>query len=318
MELIRKYILKLYKNIFKANCELDINFNIDEKIYFKSFIACKDSFKLNIRLSTRTFNDYNSKMFRRIAAIIKIIEKTKYFKNALFCYDDGIHNLLRKQNITFCSRHNFNILIPDSYYVESLGHTEILRSLKNLNMFKFEIAYFVGGKNGLIRKNTEIGDRGRLVLHSLNERDILKCDISFFANLRSNINYEIFHNFFIKNNLGENYRMKIDQMYDYLIQVDVDGNTNSFEGFFHKLYSGRPLLKIKSSLGYRQWYYDRLKPDYHYFDVKSDLSNFREKYYQALEEYKTTKVFPGREFISKMNYDEELQLAADKISFYFK
>jgi hypothetical protein len=107
-------------------------------------------------------------------------------------------------------------------------------------------------------------------------------------------------------------------MYFFLVQVDVDGHTNSFPGFFHKLYSGRPLLKIRSSLGYRQWYYDRLTPDYHYFDVKSDLSNFREKYYQALEEYKTTKVFPGREFICKINYDEELKLAADKISFYFK
>ena len=106
--------------------------------------------------------------------------------------------------------------------------------------------------------------------------------------------------------------------YIFFFQIDIDGQSNSWPGFYHKLYSGRPLLKIRSSHAYKQWYYVRLKPDYHYFDVKSDLSNFREKYYQALEEYKTTNVFPGREFISKMNYDEELQLAADKISFYFK
>ncbi len=321
-ELIKKSILKTYKNIFKVNCELNINFNIDEKIYFKSFIACKDSFKLNIKLSTRTLNDYNSRMFKRIASIIKIIEYSKYFKNALFCYDDGIYNL-REQSITFCSRHDFHILIPDSYYVESHGYSKLLYSLKNLNKIKSQIAYFVGGKNGLINKLFEICDRGRLILHSLKESDILKCNISI--NRNSDINsdnlqkiYKVFGNFFLKNNLNEHYRMKINEMYYYLIQVDVDGNTNSFEGFFHKLYSGRPLLKIRSSLGYRQWYYDRLKPDYHYFDVKSDLSNFREKYNQALEQSKTTKVFPSREFISKMNYEDELQLAADKIAFHFK
>ena len=322
LELIKKSILENYKNIFKVNCDLNINLNIDEKIYFKSFIACKDSFKLNIKLSTRTLNNYNSQMFKRIASIIKIIEHSKYFKNALFCYGDGTYNL-RKQSITFCSRHDFYILIPDSYYVESHGYSKILHSLKNLNKIKSEIAYFVGGVNGLINRLYEIRDRGRIILHSLKEIDILKCNISVNRNFYINSPkekkiYEIFGNFFLKNHLNEHYRVKINQMYDYLIQVDVDGNTNSFEGFFHKLYSGRPLLKIRSSYGYKQWYYDRLKPDYHYFDVKSDLSNFREKYNEALEQSKTTKVFPGREFISKMNYDEELQLAADKISFYFK
>jgi len=37
--------------------------------------------------------------------------------------------------------------------------------------------------------------------------------------------------------------------------------------------TGSPLLKVASRHGYRQWYYDRLKPWVHYVPVAADLSD---------------------------------------------
>jgi len=58
----------------------------------------------------------------------------------------------------------------------------------------------------------------------------------------------------------------------YRFQLDIDGNTNSW-GCFNKLLTGSPLLKVASRHGYRQWYYDRLKPWVHYVPVAADLSD---------------------------------------------
>jgi hypothetical protein len=65
------------------------------------------------------------------------------------------------------------------------------------------------------------------------------------------------------------------QLYRY--NIDIDGNVNSFSGLYFKLLSGSPVLKVESSRGFRQWYYDRLAPFENYVPVKPDLSDLSEK-----------------------------------------
>ena len=60
-------------------------------------------------------------------------------------------------------------------------------------------------------------------------------------------------------------------------QIDIDGNTNSWPGLFQKLLLGNPVLKVASPYGYRQWYYDRLRPWVHFIPVSSDMSDLVEK-----------------------------------------
>jgi hypothetical protein len=275
----------------------------------------KDSFKIQIELSEITIDIINIKFgqIQKLLSIIYICTYAKTLNNILISLGDHSSLKINDPTVTFCSNKSHDILVPDSNYIMHKGYIHELKKLENLPKVLSCIAYFVGGILGLQK------DRGLLVKFSLLNSDILKVNIAItqktkifckkwtpeISTLCTN------NNLYIK-------RIELIKMYDYLIQIDVDGVCNAWSGFFHKLYSGRPLLKIQSSLGFKQWYYDRLKANYHYFDLKSDLSNFREKYNEALEQSKTTKVFPGREFISKMNYDDELQLAANKISFYFK
>jgi hypothetical protein len=46
----------------------------------------------------------------------------------------------------------------------------------------------------------------------------------------------------------------------YRYQIDIDGNASSWDGFVMKLLSGGPVLKVRSAMGFEQWFYDRLKP----------------------------------------------------------
>ncbi len=60
-------------------------------------------------------------------------------------------------------------------------------------------------------------------------------------------------------------------------QIDIDGNSNAWEGFFIKLCTGSPVLKFGSAFGFRQWYYDRLVPWLNVVPVAADGSDLLEK-----------------------------------------
>ena len=309
-KIILSYICnKLCNNNFKKYLSLDVQ--IDNQLPGRIFKVNKDQEKVKINISKKIFKNFIllNIIHYQLESYLEIIVKTKKIINALFYIGDkkNLNTLKNKSVIIGCSNDPCDLLVPDPLYIMNKAYLKQLAQVDNtLSFIKSNLSFFAGNMFGTERIN--------ILNYQKKNLDIVKA-VLLKKKLNSNIK-SAYSN--VSTEFFSDTKITFEEMYSFLIQIDIDGNSNSWPGFYHKLYSGRPLLKIRSSLGYRQWYYDRLKPDYHYFDVKSDLSNFREKYYQALEEYQTTKVFPGREFISKMNYDEELQIAADKISFYFK
>jgi Glycosyl transferase family 90 len=59
--------------------------------------------------------------------------------------------------------------------------------------------------------------------------------------------------------------------------IDIDGFSNTWGNLLIRMAYGCCVLKVGSQFGYRQWYYDRLKPWEHYVPVKADMSDFAEK-----------------------------------------
>ena len=59
--------------------------------------------------------------------------------------------------------------------------------------------------------------------------------------------------------------------------IDLDGQTNTWSNLIVRMHFGCCILKVASRHGFRQWYYDRLRPWEHYVPVKADLSDFREQ-----------------------------------------
>jgi hypothetical protein len=59
--------------------------------------------------------------------------------------------------------------------------------------------------------------------------------------------------------------------------LDIDGHSNAWSNLFTRLLFGCCVLKVESRFGYRQWYYDRLRPWEHYIPVAADLSDIEER-----------------------------------------
>ncbi|MDX6807055.1 glycosyl transferase family 90 [Terrihabitans rhizophilus] len=59
--------------------------------------------------------------------------------------------------------------------------------------------------------------------------------------------------------------------------IDIDGQTNTWSNLLVRFHYGCCVLKVESQHGYRQWYYDRIKPWEHFIPVRADLSDLAEK-----------------------------------------
>ena len=99
-------------------------------------------------------------------------------------------------------------------------------------------------------------------------------------------------------------------------QIDVDGNSNSWPGLFHKLYSGSPGPKVGSPFDFRQWYYDRLIAWHNYVPVASDMGDLVEKVEWLRRNDDTAREIGrrGHELAASLNYEAEVIGAAPIIS----
>jgi glycosyl transferase family 90 len=59
--------------------------------------------------------------------------------------------------------------------------------------------------------------------------------------------------------------------------IDIDGNSNAWSNLFTRLLLGCCVIKVGSQRGYRQWYYEDLRPFEHFVPVAADLSDLIEK-----------------------------------------
>lgn len=59
--------------------------------------------------------------------------------------------------------------------------------------------------------------------------------------------------------------------------IDIDGYSNTWSNLLVRMLYGCCVLKVDSQLGFRQWYYDGIRPYEHYVPVSADMSDFAEK-----------------------------------------
>ncbi len=98
--------------------------------------------------------------------------------------------------------------------------------------------------------------------------------------------------------------------------LDIDGNSNTWSNFFTRLLAGCCVIKVASPLGYRQWYYDALKPWEHFVPVEADLSDLLEKidWCRANDRACAEIAAAGRAFAMRRDFDTEMALAVDTLN----
>lgn len=97
--------------------------------------------------------------------------------------------------------------------------------------------------------------------------------------------------------------------------IDIDGFSNTWDNLFIRLLFGCCVLKVDSQVGFRQWYYDRLRPYEHYVPIKADLSDLdhqvdwvRSNPAKAEEIART-----GSALAQSMTFESETEFAAQEI-----
>lgn len=102
--------------------------------------------------------------------------------------------------------------------------------------------------------------------------------------------------------------------------IDIDGFTNTWSNLIIRLHYGCCVLKVASQYGYRQWYYDKLIPFEHFVPVAADLSDFWERWdwVQSHPGEAAAIAAAGQEFVRKMTFNSEADVAATLIRDYWK
>lgn len=235
--------------------------------------------KLHIYLSESIFHD--EQIFVRILYLAWIFPQLVIYTRmrpvqngrvVLNQWDCGI-----RPGLAYCDYRSDYFLIPDPQFVSTEGYNAS-RGVAEKHYSRWQerkpMAFWRGATTGL-PSPPEAGWRGlpRIALCEIaNSRsDIFDVGISSVVQL-SDVESESVK----KSELMRPY-VPFSGFFDYKYQIDIDGNTNSWPGLFHKLLTGSPILKIESLKGYRQWYYGKLKPWTNFVPVASDMSDLIEK-----------------------------------------
>lgn len=106
---------------------------------------------------------------------------------------------------------------------------------------------------------------------------------------------------------------------EYKYQIDIDGNTNAWSALFYRLLTGSPVLKVESSQGFIQWYYDRLKPWHNYVPVAPDMSDLVDKIkWLARNDAIAQHIGQnGQRLAESLTYEEETKRAVEVITAAF-
>lgn len=107
-------------------------------------------------------------------------------------------------------------------------------------------------------------------------------------------------------------RIPSDQWIGKKYAIDIDGFSNAWDNFYHRLLMGCCVLKVQSDFGFRQWYYGELKPFVHYVPVKADMSDFFEKvdWVRSNPQQAGSIASAGQAMANSLTFESEIARAA--------
>jgi hypothetical protein len=180
--------------------------------------------------------------------------------------------------LAFCEQRPNYFLIPDPPYLAARGYEDVRRHFSQNDVGweqRRPVAMWRGGTSGR-PTDLSIGWRSlpriRLCEIGRQHPDIIDAGIASIAQMpNAQAEEEVRNSGLIADFIP------VNEFNKFRYHIDIDGNSNSWPGLFQKLLTGSPVLKVASPYGYRQWYYDQLKPWVNFVPVSVDMSDLVEK-----------------------------------------
>ncbi|MGE0714737.1 MAG: glycosyl transferase family 90 [Alphaproteobacteria bacterium] len=188
--------------------------------------------------------------------------------------NDGNDPMPALPRLAFCGNGDHVFLVPDPDYARAGGYSDLRAQIAATPVpweTRRRAALWRGAANGMIPPGGDWRAMQRIRLCRLAADDpagridaglhrlpqAFQYDAATRADMKAFIRPQV---------APEDYRR-------WRWQIDVDGHTNAWSGFFQRLLSGSPVLKVASPGGYRQWFYDRLRPWTNVAPVAVDLGD---------------------------------------------
>jgi len=183
-----------------------------------------------------------------------------------------------RPGLVFCDHRAEYHLIPDPDFLASLGYRELRRSFA-ANRVPWErrlgVAFWRGASVGRYpRGDTDWRKlpRVRLCILSQERPELFDVGLHKIAQVADpGAAAAMMESGLLKSAVPHT------EFNKYRYQIDIDGNTNSWSALFIKLLTGSPVLKVTSEVGFRQWYYDLLRPWVNFVPAAPDMSDLIEK-----------------------------------------
>ncbi|MEA1832409.1 glycosyl transferase family 90 [Methylobacterium durans] len=236
--------------------------------------------------------------------------KFRNFKAGTFIFDMGDNGSVPAFSF---SGYNTSNLIPDAIFIESDGYRS------HRDQFRRKPVPWSERRDTLLWRGTTTGVAD-------NWRDLPRVKLCIWAKLSPHREYlDIYLSDIVQrsdddaeairqeNIIGQFVSAADFQKYKY--HIDIDGNTNSWPGLFIKLLTGSTVLKVESEHGYKQWYYDKLKPWFNYIPVSSDLSDLDDiVLWLKNNDSKAEKIgHAGAALADDLSFQRELERTAQKM-----
>jgi ADP-heptose:LPS heptosyltransferase len=227
-----------------------------------------------------------------------------------------------RPGLAFSDSRPDRFLVPDYIFVPSDGYAyarQILRERRVPWQDRRPVAFWRGGTTGSAAFNNDWRtlDRVRLVETAMKSanKDLFDVGFSSIAQISDPAFAE-----WIKERgmlLGPVPWVDWGQ---YRYQIDIDGNSSPWSNLFQKLLTGSPVLKVESRRGYRQWFYDELKPWYNYIPIASDAWDLTDKVnWLRRNDAEAQRIGTrGFELADSLTYDSEMRKSIRVIDAAFR
>jgi hypothetical protein len=218
----------------------------------------------------------------------------------------NIEDFSESSGLSFSSAREDSFLIPDTDFLQTRGYADF-RDAVDRNSPKWServpTAFWRGSSTGLI---WAVGSWQELPRIRLSEIGKTRPDL-IDAGISNIVQIEHFAGEIEAAGLMRS-PVPASEWGKYRYQIDVDGNSNAWAGFFQRLLTGSPVLKAASPFGFRQWFYHHLQPWVHYVPIAADFSDLIEKieWLNAREQLAELIGRQGQELASAMTYGSEM------------
>lgn len=234
-------------------------------------------FFLNLHFLTSNPKAVNA-IWKRLPVMIRFLARAMSVREGWVNISDGIN--VRPGDFAFCSNEPRSVLIPDRFFMNGRSYasfrTRAVSQPTFWNRRSTEVVWR-GGVNGhgswsnstMNQTDADLKQRVRMCIAA---KHASSADIKL-TGLEAAQDYSVQQATPIVSHGLVGDRIPADRWWGIKYAVDVDGVTNAWSNLFTRLLMGCCVIKIESPFGYKQWYYDDMKPFEHYVPVKADLSD---------------------------------------------